>query len=648
MANKKNVNYENSLRDKFRKEKIKKILDDNKSDMEVKIERITLVISVILFAVSFIPGINLARDIIRLISIVFASYPALEDAVSSLIHKEIDETLLMVIAVIAAMFIGEFPESAAIAILFRIGELLEDYASYRSMKSIKSLLSIVNDTAHLVLEDGGTEIIESDEIKVGMKLAVMPHEIIPVDGVIYKGASSIDTSALTGESLPLIVGIGDTVSSGCVNGSSEILIEATASKNESAAERIISMVSDAAEMKGKTESLVTVFAKYYTPTVIVAAFAVAILGSLVTKDFRTWLHNAIVVLMASCPCAIVISVPLSFLTSMGACAKNGMIIKGSSFIEAIAGSKTVVFDKTGTLTTDTPIVGDVFAVPGYTEDDVLKIAAKCEFNSAHPIAKAIVTSAGVSDDEGITDYTEVAGGGVSVTLNEGKAICGGNKLMSENGIVVTELPEASVYVALNGVAIGCINIVNPVRSTSKSLVSSLRKLGVEKLVMLTGDKKANAEKICKELSLDECKYELLPENKLSALEGLKSGENKVIYIGDGINDAPVLAAADTGIAMGLGTQAACEAADVILTDGNLMRIADTVKHSRRTVKNVKINIIFSLVVKAAVIILGILSLAPTWLAVLADVGTMIICVINSSRLLRVHRMANSVTADKTI
>lgn len=648
MAHNHNINDESSLRDERRKNKLHKILDDNKSNTEVKIEKITLVISIVLFAASFIPGINLARDIIRLISIVLASYPAIEDAVSSLVNKEIDETLLMVIAVMAAMFIGEFPESAAIAILFRIGELLEDYASYRSMKSIKSLLSIVNDTAHLVLEDGGTEIIESDEIRPGMKLAVMPHEIIPVDGIIYKGTSSVDTSALTGESLPLIVGAGDTVSSGCVNGSSEIFIEATASKHESAAERIISMVSDAAEKKGKTESIVTVFAKYYTPTVIVAAFAVAILGSLVTKDFRTWLHNAIVVLMASCPCAIVISVPLSFLTSMGACAKNGMIIKGGNYIESIAAANTVVFDKTGTLTTDTPIVGDVFAVPGYSEDDVLKIAAKCEFRSTHPIAKAIVASAGVCDDEGISDYTEIAGGGVSVSLAEGKAVCGGNKLMAEYGISVEGLPEAPVYVALNNSVIGCLNIVNPIRSTAKELATSLRKLGMDKLVMLTGDKKANAEKICRELSFDECKYELLPENKLSALEKLKSGENKVIYIGDGINDAPVLAAADTGIAMGLGTQAACEAADVILTDGNLMRIADTVKHSRRTVKNVKINIIFSLVVKLAVIILGILSLAPTWLAVLADVGTMIICVINSSRLLRIHRMANSVTADKTI
>ncbi len=643
-----NENYDGTLRDERKKVKLHKILDDNKSDTEVKIEKLTLVISVILFAVSFIPGINLARDIIRLISIVLASYPALEDAVTSLVNKEIDETLLMVIAVVAAMFIGEFPESAAIAILFRIGELLEDYASYRSMKSIKSLLSIVNDTAHLVLEHGGTEIIESDEIKAGMKLAVMPHEIIPVDGIIYKGTSSVDMSVLTGESLPLIVGVGDTVSSGCVNGSSELFIEAVASKHESAAERIISMVSDAAEKKGKTESLVTVFAKYYTPTVIVAAFAVAILGSLVTKDFRTWLHNAIVVLMASCPCAIVISVPLSFLTSMGACAKNGMIIKGSNYIESIATAKTVVFDKTGTLTTDTPTVGDIFAVPGYSEDDVLTLAAECEFRSTHPIAKSIVATAGISDDEGISDYTEIAGGGVCVTLTEGKVICGGSKLMSEYGISIEGLPEAPVYVALNESVIGCINIVNPIRPSAKALAASLRKLGLEKLVMLTGDKKANAENISRELSFDECKYELLPENKLSALEKLKSGENKVIYIGDGINDAPVLAAADTGIAMGLGTQAACDAADVILTDGNLMRVADTVKHSRRTVKNVKINIIFSLVVKIAVIILGILSLAPTWLAVLADVGTMIVCVINSSRLLRIHRMANSVTADKTI
>lgn len=646
MADNKNQHVD-TYRDNRRKEKIKKIFDDNKSKTEVVAEKVSLAVAIILFAVSFIPGINLARDIIRLISIVLASYPALEDAFSSLFHKEIDETLLMVIAVIAAMFIGEFPESAAIAILFRIGEMLEDYASYRSMKSIKSLLTIVSDNAHLVLEDGGTEIIESNEIEVGMKLAVMPHEIIPVDGIIYKGKSSVDTSALTGESLPVLVGEGDKVSSGCVNGSSEIFIEAVAQKNDSAAERIISMVTDAAERKGKTESVVSTFAKYYTPTVIVIAFAVGIIGSLVSGNARTWLHNAIVVLMASCPCAIVISVPLSFLTTMGSCAKNGMIIKGGNFIEAIAASDTVVFDKTGTLTVDTPIVGDVFAAPGYSEDDVKMYAAKCEYNSTHPIAKAITASVGLTDDSDISEYNETAGGGVSIVLPQGKVLCGNIRFMNESGISVTDFPEAPVYVALEGKVIGCLSIVNPVRPSSKLLVSALRKLGIGKLVMLTGDKKASAEKVSKELSLDECKYELLPEKKLSALEKLKGGVNKVIYIGDGINDAPVLASADTGIAMGLGTQAACEAADVILTDGNLMRIADTVKQCRRTVKTIKVNIGLSIIVKAVVIILGILSLAPTWLAVLADVGTMIVCVINSSRLLRVHRMANSVTADKT-
>ena len=614
--------------------------ETNKSDI------VTLIIGVILVLVSFLPILGrFPKDILRVIAAVLCAYPSVISAFEGLKKKKVEESLLMDIAVLAGMLLGDFFEAAAVAILFRVGEMLEDYANNRSRKSIESLCSIVSDIGHLVREGGGFEIIDADDITVGMKLAVLPYELIPVDGVIYSGKGTIDTSAITGESIPRMVSEGDKLTSGTVNGSTTLFYEATAVKSQSGAERIISMVTDAAANKSRSQTTVEKFAKYYTPAVIIAAVLIAIIPSIITKEWREWIHRALVILMASCPCAVVISVPLAFLSTMGACAGNGMIIKGSNFIEALAHADTVVYDKTGTLTTDRPLVGEVTAAEGYDREQVLAVAAKCEYYSTHPLGKAIVSACGEVDMDGVTENEEIAGGGVGATLPEGKALCGCGKFMTEHGIDISAFSDAPVYVALDGKIIGTVGIINELRKTSAETVSALRKLGITKQVMFTGDDESRAAAVSREIGLDGYKCELLPEEKLSALEELKSGGRKIIYAGDGINDAPVLAAADAGVAMGLGTRAACEAADVILTDSDLTRLADTVNQSKKTVGIMKANIAFAIIVKFVVIVLGIIGIAPVWLAVIADVGTMIICVLNAARLLKVQRIERTVTSE---
>ena len=614
------------------KDKLKRL---NKIDLGEKSELITFIISVILLLVSFIPILSVfSKDLLRMIAAVLAAYPMLISAIKGIKEKEFEESLLMVIAVVAAMFLGKYFEAAAVAVLFRFGEILEEYAEERSKKSIESLYSIVSDTGHIVRESGGFEIIDSDDIEIGMKLAVLPHEIIPVDGVIYDGKGSVDTSSLTGENLPVNVGEGDMIYSGTVNGSTTLLYEATAVKSDSRAQRIISLVEEAAEKKSKTQKLIDKFVKFYTPAVIAVAVLLAIIPSIITKAPSVWIYRALVVLMSSCPCSIVLSVPLAYLSSMGACAKNGLIIKGSNFIETLAQSEVVAFDKTGTLTNDKPVIGEIYTSEGYSNDEILSLAQRCEHYSTHPIAKAISDFNSYNSDFEIDDFEEISGAGVKAKLAEGDVMCVSGKYAADNGIDIAGLPQSTIYVILNGITVGTIEIVTQVRTQALQCVKSLRSLGVKKIIMLTGDEKSKAERVSNELSLDECKAGLLPEEKMTALEEIKSGNNKFIYVGDGINDAPALALADVGVAMGLGAKSAAEAADMILTDSNLLHLPDAVLQSKRTVSTMKANIIFSLVVKLAVIILGIIGIAPIWLAVAADVGTMIICVLNAARLLK--------------
>lgn len=592
----------------------------------------------ILIAVSFIPIFSAAVKTVLLISAtVICGIPVFLDALKALKNKEVGETVLLLIAVIAAILLGEYFEAAVVTVLFRVGEQMEEYASGKSRKSIESVFSIVSDTANLVMPDGEIQKIDADEIEKGNILAVLPHEIIPADGIVTKGIGTVDESSLTGESLPVEVSEGSAVRSGTVNGDSTLYIEATAGKSQSSAARVAELVEQAAMKKGETQRAVTVFAKYYTPVIVAVAVAVAVIPSLITGDWRLWIERSLVMLVAACPCAIVISVPLAFFSSMGAAAKNGMIIKGSSFIEALAKADAAVFDKTGTLTTGKLTVGSVYCAHGYSEEEILTLAAKCEHFSSHPIAVAIVEAAGETDISDCSDFTEIAGGGTSVMTPSGRILCGGERLMKQNGIDISAMPDSPVYIAVDGVAAGAVAVGGEVRGNAAQTVEKLKKLGVVSTSILTGDNERQAKKICSECGIDSFRSGLLPEDKLNCLEEIKEHSKGVVYVGDGINDAPVLAAADVGVAMGLGTQAACEAADIILTNSDFSRLADAVYQSKRTVSVLKANIAFAVAVKIAVIILGIIGIAPMWAAIIADVGTMILCVINSARLLKVRR-----------
>lgn len=602
------------------------------------LEVIITVIGAALVGISFLPVFgDTVKDILLVAATVICALPIFIDALKALKEKEINESFLLVVAVVAACALGEFFEAAAVSVLFRVGELMEEFASDRSRKSIEALFGIVSDTANLVKPDGSIEKIDADDVQVGARLAVMPHEVVPVDGTVTGGEGSMDASALTGESMPISVKPGSQILSGMMNGDSIIYFDATAGKDQSSAARIVEMVEQAAQKKGKAQRAVAKFAKYYTPAIVGAAVLIAVIPSIVTGNWHEWIYRSLILLVASCPCAIVISAPLAFFSTMGAAAKNGMIIKGSRYIEALAKADTAVFDKTGTLTTGELKVGEIYAADGYAADKVLAYAAKCENYSTHPIAKAIVAASGGADVSDCSDFSEVAGGGTCVTVPEGKLLCGGERLMKNNGVDISDMPNSPVYVALGGKAIGAVAIDGEVRPEAAETIRKLRKLGVEHSVMLTGDTAEQARKVCAVCDIDDFRSGLLPQDKLSNLEDIKDGSKGVIYVGDGINDAPVLACADVGVAMGLGTQAACEAADVILTDSELSRLADTVYQSKRAMGVLRANIAFAVAVKVAVVALGVAGLAPMWTAIFADVGTMIISVANAARLMKVKR-----------
>ena len=603
-----------------------------------KLSVIVLAAGVAVTALTFLPFINVSfRGILLAAVTSVCGFPVFRHALKAIKNKEIGETVLLFVAVIAAVLLGEFFEAAMVTVLFRIGELLEEFAEGRSRKSVESIYSIVSDTANLVMPDGSYLKIDADEIEKGMRLAVLPHEIVPADGMVVEGESSLDESSLTGESLPVAVFAGSSVHSGAVNGDTVIVIEASAGRAQSSAARIVELVDEATRKKGKAQRTVSVFAKYYTPIIIAAAVIIAVVPSLITGEWIGWIKKSLLLLVAACPCAIVISVPLAFFSSMGAAAKNGMIIKGSNFIESLAKADAAVFDKTGTLTTGRLTVGKIFSRDGFSADKVLSLAALCENFSSHPIAEAIKAAAGETDVSGCSGYTEIAGGGTAVDSPEGRILCGGERLMKNNSVDISELPKSPVYVALNGTAIGAMEIDGEVREDALQTVRNLKKLGIENTMILTGDNDSQARKICHACEIDGFRSSLLPEDKLNELEEIKDRSGGVIYVGDGINDAPVLAASNVGVAMGLGTQAACEAADVILTRSVFSRLADAVYLSKRTMKVMKANICFAVAVKLLVIVLGIIGIAPMWAAVLADVGTMIVCVLNSARLLRVRR-----------
>ncbi|WP_443723012.1 heavy metal translocating P-type ATPase, partial [Ruminococcus sp.] len=569
---------------------------------------------------------------LSLVATVLSGWRTFIKGVKSVFKLEIDETTLLTIAVIAAFALGEFVEAAMVTILFAVGEIVEEKAVSASRSDIAKLAQIRPDNATVLIN--GKEVVKAaEDVKIGSTIVVKPHERVPLDGVITKGNTTLDTSALTGESVPVDAEAGSEVMSGMINGNSLIEIKTTKEFGDSTAARIIKLVEDAAATKGQSEKLISRFAAVYTPIIILISIVVAIVPPLVgLGSFSTWIYRALVCLVASCPCAIVISVPLSYYSGLGASSKISVLIKGGKYIEALAKADAFVFDKTGTLTTGELSVNKVFAYGNHTSSEIIALAAACERYSSHPIAMAIKNKAEKENLPELSGYSEKAGQGVTAVYNGKALVCGGTKVLSDKQKVNAE-KTASVYVIYDGELIGAISVSDTLRPEAKSVIAELRKLGVKDSVMLTGDKKENAMDIANELKLDSYSAELMPSDKLEKLIDIKKTHKSVCFIGDGINDAPVLTASDCGFAMGFGSEAAIEAADAVLAAGNLKQLPLSVRIAKKVVATVKTNITFALGVKTIVILLAILGIAPMWLSVIADTGVSVLCVLYAARLL---------------
>lgn len=574
-----------------------------------------------------------------LVPYLIIGFSVIKEAVENIFHGEFfDENFLMTVATIGAFAIGEYPEAVLVMLLSRIGETFESMASAKARKSISSMMDIKPDFAHLVIGET-TKTVNPEEVKIGDIILVKPGEKIPLDGVIEKGESTLDTSALTGESLPRTVSKDNEVVSGVVNLTSLLYVRVTKIFSESTVSKILDLVENAENKKAKAENFITKFAKYYTPIVVFAALALAIIPSLILGDWGNWIKRACIFLVVSCPCALVISVPLSFFAGIGAASKRGILIKGGNFIETLAKMEIAVFDKTGTLTKGNFEVVKVFAL-NQNENELLNLAAKAESFSNHPIGKSILKAAKIQNPSEIqknVSIKEISGMGIEATLEDEKNVtifCGNHKLMEKHNIQFEEAKEIGtiVYVAKNQDYLGYIVIADAEKPEATSALTNLKALGIERTVMLTGDQANVANAVGKKLGVDTVFANLLPQDKVSILEQLLAEKKIVGFVGDGINDAPVLTRSDVGIAMGgLGSDAAIEAADVVLMDDNPEKIAIAIKIARNTIKIVKQNIAFALGIKFIVLVAGSLGLAPMWLAIFADVGVSVIAILNAMR-----------------
>lgn len=551
-----------------------------------------------------------------------------------------DENFLMLIATVAAFGIGEYSEACAVMIFYQIGELFESLAVGKSRASITAMMSIAPESAN-VERDGKIEEVDPDEVEVGEIILIRPGEKVPLDGIVLEGSSFLDTAALTGEPVPREVRPGDAVISGCVNGETALRVKTSKAYEDSTVARILQLVESASEKKTRMENFITRFARWYTPVVTITAFLLAILPPLMFgMPAAPWIKRACIFLIVSCPCALVISVPLGFFGGIGAASKRGVLVKGSNFLETAAELKTLVFDKTGTLTRGEFRVVGIHPAEGCSEEELLSMAAHGESLSSHPIAQSILQAYGGEIDRArLGEMHEAAGHGLEGMLDGRELLLGNEKLLKSKDIDFPAVKEHGtvVYAAHGGSYVGHIIIADVVKPGAAAALRQLREVGIEKLVMLTGDRKDAAEAIAAEVGVDTVYHDLLPADKVEKVEALlaaeKNGE-KVGFVGDGINDAPVLMRADVGIAMGsLGSDAAIEAADLVIMDDELSKIADIIRISRKTVRIVRQNVAFALAVKAAVLILGIFGLANMWEAVFGDVGVTVIAVLNAMRAL---------------
>lgn len=578
-------------------------------------------------------------------------YDILKKAIHGIFNGEVfDENFLMAIATVGAIALGEYVEGTAVMLFYQIGELFQSYAVGKSRKNITSLMDIRPDYANIE-EDGKIEQVDPDDVEIGTIIIVKPGEKIPIDGVIVEGSSTLNTSALTGESVPRGAKEGDEVISGCVNLTGLIKIKTNKEFGDSTVSKILDLVENSSMKKSRSENFITRFAKIYTPAVCIGALVLAVLPPLVNlimgnpAEWSKWLIRALTTLVISCPCALVISIPLSFFGGIGGASSRGILIKGSNYLEILSKTKYIVCDKTGTLTKGVFEVTDVKTANSYKKDELLKLAAYAESYSTHPISKSIRNAYGNDIDTGIvSDIEEISGHGISADVEGRKVLAGNIKLMKQFNIDVSstaaEVDSAIgtlVYVAVDGTYAGCIIISDVVKPTSAQAVRSLKKAGVSKVVMLTGDAKNVADAVGGELGIDVVKSELLPADKVEEVEKLLGSKDKnevLAFVGDGINDAPVLSRADIGIAMGaLGSDAAIEAADIVLMDDDPAKIATAMNISRKTLRIVHQNIVFALAVKFVCLFLGAIGIANMWIAIFADVGVMVLAVLNATRCL---------------
>lgn len=583
--------------------------------------------------------------LIYLIPYLVIGYDIVYKAVRNISHGQVfDENFLMMVATFGAFGVKEYSEAVAVMLFYQVGELFQNYAVGKSRQSISDMMNICPEYANIE-EDGVLTQVDPDDVEVGTIIVVKPGERIPLDGIVTEGTSMIDTAALTGESVPRRATVGDEIISGCVNGSSTIKVKVTKAFEDSTVARILELVENASSKKAKVENFITRFAKYYTPVVTIGAVILAILPPLILGGgWADWIQRACIFLVISCPCALVISVPLGFFGGIGASSKIGILVKGSNYLEAVAEMTTIVFDKTGTLTKGEFKVSEVqpSADKNNTigKEELLEIAAYGEGYSNHPIANSIREAYGKTlSMERVTDTEEIAGHGIHTFIDGREVYLGNAKLMDAQNIAYTENKTAGtvVYVACNNVFAGSIVISDTVKEGSKDAICDMKQVGVKKTVMLTGDRQAAADAVAAELGIDEVHAELLPADKVGQVEkllGARNEKEKLAFVGDGINDAPVLTRADIGIAMGsMGSDAAIEAADIVLMDDDIRKIASLVKIARKTLGIVKQNIVFALAVKALVLLLGALGMANMWEAVFADVGVSVIAILNSMRTL---------------
>lgn len=614
---------------------------------------IRIIISVALVGlISLLPVKGYLRFGMFMIPYLVIGYDILRKAVKGIMNRQVfDENFLMAVATIGAIALGDYTEGVAVMIFYQIGELFQSYAVGKSRRNISELMDIRPDYANIRTESGELEQVDPDEVEIGSIIVVQPGEKVPIDGIIVEGKSSLNTSALTGESLPRDAAAGDEIISGCINMTGVLEIKTTREFGESTVSKILDMVENASSRKSRSENFISKFAHYYTPIVCYLAAALAILPPLVSilflhiaPNWGEWIFRALTFLVISCPCALVISIPLSFFAGIGGASRSGVLVKGSNYLETLAQTSCVVFDKTGTLTQGVFAVTSVHPA-GMTEAELLEYAALAESYSGHPISKSLQKAYGKSADQNrIGEVEEISGNGVKAVIDGKEVAVGNDKLMKKLGVSYEESNEIGtiVHVAIDGKYAGNILISDQSKPTSAEAIKSLKKAGVSKTVMLTGDRRNVAEHVAKELDLTEYYAELLPADKVTSVEKLlaeQGSHDKLAFVGDGINDAPVLSRADIGIAMGaMGSDAAIEAADIVLMDDDPMKIVKAIKIARKCIRIVYENIYFAIGIKVICLILGALGIANMWAAIFADVGVMVIAVLNAIRALSVKKL----------